>query len=275
MPTAIIGDIGTSSAVFLVYPGNAMMLRQFTAVSSGILQSMAAYMSYSATGASQKLRLCIYDDNGSNYPGNLIDVTAEINVNTSAKSWPSNTQLGGIIITGQKYWVGYWLGPFISNYADLCHSGSTGGVGYSIISGVTYSSTGNPVSTFPSGATSRAGKVEVNATYTLAQFLSAIGLASDAAIGSTKETRGLHASGIASLSTIGTATELRGLHASGLATTSAIGTAVESRRIHAVGIASSAIVGLAHLLGGSTTARNKYQTILYRRQLTQIKGINW
>ena len=185
-----------------------------------------------------------------NYPGTFLDNTLQMAPTATKQVWTAPVVYGQSIVSGQKYWIAKWFGP--TSLYDYNYESASGGVGYAAVR--TYSATGDSPA-FPAGGTTYSAQWEYFATYLVPINLAAIGLATTAAIGSTKETRGIHASGLASLS--------------------AIGTAKESLGIHATGLASGAIVGLAHLLGGGAISRDKYQTILVRRQLAQIKGINW
>lgn len=131
---------------------------QRTAV-TGQVTKLVAYLS-GAGGASQKVRGILYADNAGS-PGALIGVTQETTVGaTQAPGWVDLAFTTPPNVNGGAIWVGLWWGASDSMALVACDP--VGGASYQ--TGDTYSSTGNPSSTFTvTGTTSGHANLSVYA----------------------------------------------------------------------------------------------------------------
>lgn len=99
---------GTNSALS---PANEWAIGPFTATENGSVTELAVY---GDTGVGVPVKLGLYEDNGSNYPGELLAATGEI---ASAAGWKTGAVSADITV-GTKYWIGliHTGGTFTSKY---------------------------------------------------------------------------------------------------------------------------------------------------------------
>lgn len=105
-----------------------------------------------SSGDDQKFRPVIYNCSNSTTPSTLLAAGTEATV-TSLGDVQTTFSISATLVLGNYYLIGIWSGPLATGvtFASPWYSTTGGSLGY--FSAMTYASTGNPTSPYPTGGT--------------------------------------------------------------------------------------------------------------------------
>jgi hypothetical protein len=145
--------------------------QRFALSEAGTVVSLSIWGQYS--NANQVMRLCIYDDNGSNKPGNLQGVTAEMTCDSSWNSYAQHTgNITPVALAAGDYFLCQWMGNTASKFTQSRDAGT--GTSYGGYKAVTYHATNSPGNIAGAWTAMDFGTRWILATYTVPSFLSSV-----------------------------------------------------------------------------------------------------